>query len=68
MAGRTFGEEFGGKAIMWGPALAGAALLGPVGILVGLAASAAIVASGGSSPPSSADPPKDSTGDTADRG
>jgi hypothetical protein len=59
MAGRTFGEDFrndmAGKAIMWGPAIAGALLLGnPVGILLGLVASVSIVASGGrdnSSPP-----------------
>lgn len=61
MTGKSFGEEFAGKAIMWGPAIAGALLLGPVGIAVGLAASVVIVASGGdnSSPPSSNDPPKD---------
>ncbi len=65
MAGKSFGEEFGeefaGKAIMWGPAIAGAVLLGPVGIALGLAASAAVIASGGGSPqqPSSGDPPKD---------
>ena len=65
MAGTTFGEEFGGemagKAIMWGPALAGAVLLGPVGVVLGLAASVAIVASGNdnSSRASGGDPPKD---------
>ena len=64
MAGKTFGGEFGGemagKAIMWGPALAGAVLLGPVGAFLGLAASVAFVASGSDklSPPSGGDPPK----------
>ena len=65
MAGKSFSEEFGeefaGKAVMWGPAIAGAVLLGPVGIALGLAASVAIVASGGDSPPQppGGDPPKD---------
>jgi uncharacterized membrane protein len=65
MAGKGFGEEFGeefaGKAVMWGPAIAGTVLLGPVGIVLGLAASVAIVASGGDNPPSpsSSDLPKD---------
>lgn len=58
MAEKSFGEEMGqelsGKAVMWGPAIAGAALLGPVGFFAGLAASVVIVMSGGSSdsPPS----------------
>jgi hypothetical protein len=59
MAERSFGEDFrnemAGKAVMWGPAIAGALLLGnPVGILLGLVASVSIVASGShgnSSPP-----------------
>jgi len=65
MAGKSFGEEFRddltGKAVMWGPAIAGAVLLGPVGIALGLVASAAVIASGGDSPqqPSSGDPPKE---------
>jgi len=65
MAAKSFGEEFRdeftGKAIMWGPAIAGAVLLGPVGIALGLAASVALVASGGDNPPqpSSGDPHKD---------
>jgi hypothetical protein len=64
MAGTSFGEEFGGemarKAVIWGPAVAGAVLLGPAGILLGLVASAAIVASGSDSspPPSGEEPPK----------
>lgn len=65
MAAKSFGEEFRdeltGKAVMWGPAIAGAILLGPVGIALGLVTSAAVIASGGGSPqqPSSGDPPKD---------
>ena len=55
MAERTFGEDFrnemAGKAVMWGPAIAGAFLLGPVGIALGLVASVVIVASGGSDHP-----------------
>jgi hypothetical protein len=58
MAGRTLGEDFrnemAGKAVMWGPAITGAVLAGPVGFVLGLAASVVIVASGGgdnSSPP-----------------
>jgi hypothetical protein len=58
MTGRSFSEdlsnEMTGKAILWGPAIAGAALLGPAGIALGLLTSVVIVASGGSSdsPPS----------------
>lgn len=65
MAAKSFGEEFRdeltGKAVMWGPAIAGAVLLGPVGIALGLAASVAIVASGGDSAPqpSGSDSPKE---------
>jgi hypothetical protein len=65
MAGKSFGEEFGeeftGKAVMWGPAIAGAILLGPVGIALGLAASVAVIASGGDNPPqpSGGEPRKD---------
>jgi hypothetical protein len=58
MAEGTFGEDFrnemAGKAIMWGPAITGAVLAGPVGFVLGLAASVVIVASGSgdnSSPP-----------------
>ena len=58
MAGKSFSEDFGGeiagKAVMWGPAFAGAILLGPVGIALGLAASVVLVASDGDgSPPQS---------------
>ena len=65
MAATSFGEDFRdeltGKAVMWGPAIAGAVLLGPVGIALGLAASVALVASGGDNPPqpSGGDQPKD---------
>ena len=58
MAERTLGEDFRnemvGKAVMWGPAITGAVLAGPVGFVLGLAASVVIVASGSgdnSSPP-----------------
>jgi hypothetical protein len=53
MAGRSFSEdlskEMTGKAVMWGPAIAGAILLGPVGFALGLATSVVLVASGSSS-------------------
>jgi hypothetical protein len=60
MAERNFGEELSkemaGKAIMWGPAIAGALLLGPVGLALGLATSVAILSSdGGPSPTSGGD-------------
>ena len=55
MADRSFGEELAGelagRAVIWGPSLAGAILLGPVGLLLGLAASAALVASSSDSAP-----------------
>jgi hypothetical protein len=54
MAGKTLGEELrnemAGKAIVWGPAIAGGMLLGPVGFVLGLATSVVLVASGNSSP------------------
>jgi hypothetical protein len=65
MAAKSFGEDFRdeltGKTVMWGPAIAGAVLLGPVGIALGLAASAAVIVSGDGRPqqPPSGDPPKD---------
>jgi hypothetical protein len=54
------GKEMAGKAITWGPAIAGGLLLGPLGIAVGLAVSAAVVASGGStdSPPPNGERPE----------
>jgi hypothetical protein len=52
MSGKSFGEEYAGelvgKAATWGPAIAGGLLLGPVGIMVGIAATAAVVCSGSS--------------------
>jgi hypothetical protein len=39
---RDAATELTGKAIVWGPAIAGALLLGPAGVLLGLAASVAI--------------------------
>lgn len=65
MAGKSFSEdlrnEVTGKAIVWGPAIAGAALLGPAGIVLGLLTSVAIVASDGSSdfPSSNGERPAD---------
>ena len=53
MVAKRFGEqvagELAGKVVMWGPAIAGALLLGPVGALLGLVASVNIAASGRSS-------------------
>lgn len=55
MAGRSFSEdlsnEIAGKAILWEPAVAGAALLGPAGIVLGLLTSVAIVAAGSGNSP-----------------
>jgi hypothetical protein len=49
MTERSIGEdvvrEVAGKAIMWVPAIAGALLLGPLGIFVGLTTSVAILSS-----------------------
>jgi hypothetical protein len=61
MAARTLGEavatDLTVKAVIWGPSIAGAILLGPVGLLLGPAALVAILASGGdnSSQPSAGD-------------
>jgi hypothetical protein len=53
MPERTFldevGKELTVQAIMWGPAIAGTALLGPVGLLLGLGTSVAIMVKAGSS-------------------
>jgi hypothetical protein len=66
MTEKTFGEEMGqeltGKAVMWGPAIAGAALLGPVGFFAGLAASVIVFMSGDSDSSASG---KDSTASNA---
>jgi hypothetical protein len=56
MAGRSLVKDaavdLAGKALVWGPAIAGTIALGPAGAVLGFAASVAIVASaGGSSPP-----------------
>ena len=55
MAEKTFGEavatDLAVKAVIWGPAIAGAILLGPVGVLLGAAATVALVASGGDNSP-----------------
>jgi len=64
MTRRTFGEEFSrelaGKAVIWGPAVAGAAVAGPVGFAVGAVIGIATILTGGSSsaPPDGGDPPK----------
>jgi hypothetical protein len=52
MSGKSFGEEVAGelvrKAVIWGPAIGGAILLGPAGIAVGIATTVAVVCSGSS--------------------
>jgi hypothetical protein len=61
MAAKTLGEavatDLAVKAVIWGPSIAGAILLGPVGVLLGAAAMVALVVSGGdnSSQPSAGD-------------
>ena len=54
MAAKTLGEavatDLAAKAVLWGPSIAGAILLGPVGLLLGPAAVVAILASGGDKP------------------
>jgi hypothetical protein len=42
----AFAKDLAVKAVVWGPSIAGVMLLGPVGLLLGAAASVAIVASG----------------------
>jgi hypothetical protein len=55
MSAETLGEavatDLAVKAVIWGPSIAGAILLGPVGLLVGAAVSVALVASGGDNSP-----------------
>ena len=67
MAAKSVGEavtqELAGKAIIWGPVIAGGLILGPVGALLGVLTSVVIVASG-----SGNSPPKDEAGDAAGRG
>lgn len=59
MAGQSLVQdaatELTGKAVMWGPAIAGAMVLGPLGAVLGLAASVAIAAKVSSSLPSDDD-------------
>ncbi|HWT80590.1 MAG TPA: hypothetical protein VN648_17535, partial [Candidatus Methylomirabilis sp.] len=61
MSQRTFGEdvatELTAKAVIWGPGIVCTALLGPVGLLVGAAVSAAIIASGSGGNQSPPPPP-----------
>ena len=49
MAEKTLGQEVAqeaaGKAVMWLPAITGAIVLGPVGVLLGLATSVAVMTS-----------------------
>jgi hypothetical protein len=56
MAAKSFGEgfrdELAGKAIAWAPAIAGALVLGPVGIALGFLTTVALVASGSNGSPS----------------
>jgi hypothetical protein len=65
MAGRTIGEEvtkeLAVKATIWGPALAGGVVAGPVGAAVGAVLGIAAILFGGSvsAPPSGGDPPKE---------
>ncbi len=47
----AFAKDLTVKAVIWGPSIAGAVLLGPVGLLVGAAVSVALVASGGDNSP-----------------
>ena len=55
MAAKTLGEamatDLAVKAVIWGPSIAGAVLLGPVGLLLGAAVFVVIVASGGDNSP-----------------
>ena len=55
MVTKTLGEavatDLAVKAVIWGPSIAGAVLLGPVGVLLGAAVSVALVASGGDNSP-----------------
>jgi hypothetical protein len=57
MAAKSFeqavAQDLTSKAVMWGPAIAGGLLLGPIGGVLGVIASVVILASGSndSSPP-----------------
>jgi len=52
MTGKSYGQEVAEKlvrkAVVWGPPIAGGLLLGPVGVMIGVATTAAIVGSGSS--------------------
>jgi hypothetical protein len=48
-------ENCSAKAALWGSAVAGAVLMGPLGIVVGAAAAAAIICSGSSDDSSASD-------------
>jgi len=54
MAAKSFEEEvvreLAGKAVIWGPAVAGGFAFGPLGALVGAIASVVVVTSGNSAP------------------
>jgi len=53
MSEKTFGREMAEdlirKAVIWGPPIAGAVILGPVGAMLGVAATTAILGSGSGS-------------------
>jgi hypothetical protein len=42
-------EDLIGKAVIWGPPIVGAVILGPLGVALGVAATTAMLGSGGSS-------------------
>ncbi len=52
---KDFGAELAGKALVWGPAIAGTIALGPAGAVLGFAASVAIVAAASNSSPTGGD-------------
>jgi hypothetical protein len=49
--GKALATDLTVKAVIWGPSIVGAILLGPVGVLLGAAVSVALVASGGDNSP-----------------
>jgi hypothetical protein len=55
-----FGGELAGKAVIWGPAVAGGVVAGPAGAFVGavIGITAFLLGSNGFSPPPDSDPPK----------
>jgi hypothetical protein len=52
---KDFGAELAGKALVWVPAIAGTIVLGPIGGVLGFAASVAIVGVASNSSPSGGD-------------